>query len=216
MAKNQVFSSLAGISVTPTDPSAITSGIACRFGAAVGVALNDEESDGTAVVDFTPKVWDLSVKGENDGGNNAVVAGDSLYYTDADAFLSGKDSGFFAGIAMEGVDSGATTTIRVMINPSVGPGEAQVIPDSIGGVELKTGWLNVSSLAGGSAGSHTVTGMVAGDEIVYVGHISTAAAIATWADITGEFTAEAGGMENGGGTDTANDQLFVIWIDKSV
>jgi len=75
--------------------------------------------------------------------------------------------------------------------------------------------LNVTLVAGGAAGNHTVTGIVAADEIVFVGHISTAASIATLADLTAEFTAGAGVINNTSGTDTTNDQLLVIWVDKS-
>ncbi len=215
MATNEVHVDLGGISVTPSDPAAVTSGAVVRFGSAIGVALNDEAADGTAVCDFRPKVWSLSVLGDNDEGGSAVVAGDSLYYTDTEAFLSKKNSGFFAGIARGAVNSGATATIQVLLNPSVGPGEASILADSVGGVELKTGVFKTDLVSGGSAGSHTLAAMAVGDEIIFVGHISTEAAIATMADITGEFTPEAGGLENGGGTDTTNDQLFVIWIDKS-
>jgi hypothetical protein len=80
----------------------------------------------------------------------------------------------------------------------------------------KTGvpdFLNVTLVAGGAAGDHTVTGIVAGDRIVFVGHLSTAASIATLADLTVEFTAGAGVINNAAGTDTTSDQLLVIWED---
>ena len=68
---------------------------------------------------------------------------------------------------------------------------------------------------GGTAGSHTVTGMAVGDELISVDHISTAASVATIADLTSEFTVAAGAVDNTGGTDTTNDQLYIIWIDKT-
>jgi hypothetical protein len=57
--------------------------------------------------------------------------------------------------------------------------------------------------------------MAVGDEIVFVAHISTAASVATIADLTSEFTAAAGKMTNVGGTDTTNDQLMVTWINRT-
>lgn len=78
---------------------------------------------------------------------------------------------------------------------------------------LPANFLNVTLVNGGSAGAHTVTGIAAGDEIVFVGHLSTAAAIATLADLTAEFTAATDAIDNTSGTDTTNDQLMVIWID---
>lgn len=76
------------------------------------------------------------------------------------------------------------------------------------------GALKVALIAGGAAGNHTLAAIAATDEIVFVGHLSTAAAIATLADLTAEFTAGAGVINNTGGTDTTSDQLFVIWINK--
>jgi predicted nucleotide-binding protein len=65
---------------------------------------------------------------------------------------------------------------------------------------------------GGAAGNHTVTGMTSTSRIVFVGHLSTAAAIATLADLTSEFTAGTDLINNTGGTDTTSDQLMVIYV----
>lgn len=82
--------------------------------------------------------------------------------------------------------------------------------------ELPAAFLKVTLVAGGAAGNHTVTGIATGDEIAFVGHLSTAAAIATLADITSEFTVTAADtINNAAGTDTTSDQLMVIWIDKT-
>lgn len=79
-----------------------------------------------------------------------------------------------------------------------------------------TGFLHVDLVAGAVAGNHTVTGIAVGDEIVFVGHFSTLAAIATLADLTSEFTVDsADTIDNTAGTDTSSDQLQVIWIDKT-
>ncbi len=76
--------------------------------------------------------------------------------------------------------------------------------------------LKVDLVAGGAAGNHTVTGIATTDELLYVGHWSTAAAIATHADLTAEFSIDsADTIDNTGGTATTSDQLMVVWYDKS-
>ena len=80
--------------------------------------------------------------------------------------------------------------------------------------KLAGGFLKVTLVTGGSAGNHTVTGITTSDEISWVGHLSTAAAIATLADLTSEFSITATNtINNTGGTDTTSDQLMVIWLD---
>lgn len=72
--------------------------------------------------------------------------------------------------------------------------------------------MNSAIIAGGAAGAHTVTGILTGDRLVKVYHISTAAAIATMADLTSEFTISAANtINNATGTDTTNDQLLVFY-----
>ncbi|NJD65938.1 MAG: hypothetical protein FIB00_11970 [Chloroflexi bacterium] len=80
----------------------------------MGAAEMDERADGGTEVDFGG-AYDLSVKGVNDGGNSAVVPGDSIYYVDADTPKLSKKvtGGTFYGFAMEAVDAGATATITV-------------------------------------------------------------------------------------------------------
>jgi len=87
------------------------------------------------------------------------------------------------------------------------------VDGSIDKEHLAGGFMNVTLVAGGAAGNHTVTGITASDEVVFVGHLSTAAAIATLADLTSEFTPGVDLINNDGGTDTTNDQLMVIWLD---
>jgi hypothetical protein len=66
----------------------------------------------------TEGVFDLSVEGVNDSGNIAVTIGDMLFYTAADTpAINKKSSGKPFGVALEAVDSGATSTINVLINP---------------------------------------------------------------------------------------------------
>lgn len=119
MAKNLVFD-VGPLSVVCSHPAAPNSGDPVRYGVFTGVALTDERTDGTTSVDFRERVWDLSVKGINDGGNSAVVVGDALFYVDADTPpLSKKVSGYLFGFALEAVNSAATATINVL---KVSPG----------------------------------------------------------------------------------------------
>lgn len=92
---------------------------------------------------------------------------------------------------------------------------SSITDSAVTGVGLATGVVKITLVNGGSAGDHTVAGMAVGDEIVFVAHISTAASVATIADLTSEFTAAAGKMTNVGGTDTTNDQLMVTWINRT-
>jgi hypothetical protein len=91
-----------------------------------------------------------------------------------------------------------------------------VISVKDGGVtrdKLAGGFSKVSLLDGGAAGDHAIAGMAVGDELVFVGHISTKASVATIADLTSEFTVASGKVTNAQGTDTTNDQLLVFWND---
>lgn len=210
MASNRKFEDGRKLSVTCSHPTTPTSGNPCRVGIWVGTALADELSGGTTSVDFGG-VYTHSVKGEDDSGNVAVAAGDQLYYVDADigsgtGTLSKKDSGYPAGIALAAVSSGATTTIDVAMGVHRGAGQAT----------LPQGFLKIALVAGGTAGNHTVTGIATGDELVSVLHASTAASIATVADLTSEFSISAANtINNTGGTDTTNDQLWVFYIDRT-
>jgi len=109
-----------------------------------GVALTDEAEGGNATgyttVDFTMKVWDLSVEGTDEDGNSAVAVGDALFYADADGATLSKDpTGYFFGFAMEAVNSAATATINVLHVP-------QSSLEGLQGVELA----DMADLAQGS------------------------------------------------------------------
>ncbi len=131
MATNRIQPNSRGLSVTLDHPASVSSGQPCRHGIQTGVALIDEQTDGTTVVDFIDGVvYDLSTKGIDDDGNAAITDGDALYYVDADisagaGFLSAKKSGYFFGIALESVGSGSTDTIRVRVTSSGPIGQAQ-------------------------------------------------------------------------------------------
>jgi hypothetical protein len=93
--------------------------------------------------------------------------------------------------------------------------DANGLASGVAKTSLPTGFSKVTLVNGGAAGNHTVTGITAADEIVFVAHISTAASVATIADLTSEFTAGAGVINNAAGTDTTNDQLMVFWVDHT-
>lgn len=215
MATNNIYSPGERLSVVCTHPTTPTSGCPVRLGILTGVALADEGESITSetTVDFGPGVWDLSVKGVGDAGNVAVVAGDNLYYIDADindgtGFLSKKTGGRFFGVALEGVDSGATTTIRVKHVPSGAPSAAS----------LAAGFLKTAVVAGAAAGNVTVTGISAADEllaVIVLDRDATAANI-TLAQLTSEFTITAADtINNTGGTSTSGNALLVIWANRA-
>jgi predicted RecA/RadA family phage recombinase len=107
------------LGVACSDPASPTSGSPVRFGELTGIALTDEGEGGNTATEttvfFGDCVADVSVKGVDGSGNSAVAAGDSIYYVDADTpKLSKKTAGYFFGVALEAVTSGATATIEVM------------------------------------------------------------------------------------------------------
>lgn len=109
---------MRGVPVACSDPATPASGDPVRFGELTGVALTAEGGGGNAATETTVLFADFegrfSVKGVDAGGNSAVAIGDSIYYVDADTpKLSKKVAGFFFGVALEAVTSGATATIKV-------------------------------------------------------------------------------------------------------
>lgn len=127
MATNRRYATGQHISVVCSHPATPASGQPVRVGPLVGVAETNERSDGNTTVDFGPAVYSLSVKGVADSGNSAVAVGDQLYYVDADVgtgtgFLSKKDTGRYAGVALEAVGSGSTAAANVLIGSGFGIG----------------------------------------------------------------------------------------------
>lgn len=118
-------------------------------------------------------------------------------------------------IITRGIKDGTVTAEKL----ADGAVEAAAIGDGeVTGAKLATGILKVSLLDGqdGDPATYTLTGAASGDEVVFVGHISTKAAIATLADVTSDFTITgAAELTDGGATDYSNDQLQVIWIDHT-
>jgi len=139
--------------------------------------------------------------------------------------LVGKGARFQYGTALTpgNVLYAGTTKGRLDSVPQLGDpvGVAQVITATdirvirdVGGALQRN--LKIGLVAGGAAGDHTLTGIALGDEIIFVGHFTTAAAIATLADLTSEFSVTAADtISNAGGTDTTNDQLMVLYYENS-
>ena len=75
--------------------------------------------------------------------------------------------------------------------------------------------LQISLVDGTTADTNiAISGIATEDEIVFVGHFSTKASIATLVDDTANCSiTSAGNIQSG--TDTSNDLLQVFWIDKS-
>jgi len=82
-----------------------------------GVALTDTDDDGNIRM-ATGGVFDLSVTGADNSGNAEISAGSKIY-DDSGTLNADETDGTAFGIALEGVSSGSTATIPVMIvNPA--------------------------------------------------------------------------------------------------
>ena len=111
MATNQVFEHGDAFPVVPTAPTNATSGDPILVDQLPGVALTDENAAGEVTGKFNG-VWDFPVEAEG----SAITPGEIVYYDVADAGLNNASSGNVRfGYALDGVDSGATATIRVKI-----------------------------------------------------------------------------------------------------
>ena len=69
------------------------------------------------------------------------------------------------------------------------------------------------TLAAGTAAATdvVVAGMNAQDELISVLSFTTAAAIASVLDRTGEYNCQAGGLNKAAGTNEAANQLLILW-----
>lgn len=150
MATNIVQQPAESISVPCTHPATPQSGDPVRYGVLTGIALTDEGAGGNiaanTTVYFGPAVVSVSVKGVDDSGNSAVVAGDIITYTDADTPpLSKKSSGYFFGFAIGTVGSGLTATIQVL-KPAT-PGAGTLASGGVGATQLATGAVTAVKLS---------------------------------------------------------------------
>lgn len=87
-------------------------------------------------------------------------------------------------------------------------------------VKRRDSFIRQAYIAGGSAGAHACTGILAGDKLISVLHYTPATSLA---DLTSEFigsTSKTGNgaiiavdgyIDNTGGTDTTSDGLIVTW-----
>jgi len=136
--------------VVCSDPATPASGDPVRFGTMTGVALSAEGEGGVSastetMVKFDGGVYKLSVKGIDDSAGSAVSVGDSIFYVDADTpKLSKKSSGYFFGIAMATITSGATATIEVRHISS--PGSGTLGSGTVGTTNLAAGAVTAAKL----------------------------------------------------------------------
>jgi hypothetical protein len=138
MATNIIQEPGYNLSVVVDHPATPASGDPVRFGVMTGVALTNEGEDGNATgytsVYFGPCVVDAYVKGDN-GSGSAVAVGDTIFFTDATTYHLDKTvTGYFFGFALETVESGATTKIRVYHPAS--PGAGTLSAGSVGTTQL--------------------------------------------------------------------------------
>jgi hypothetical protein len=74
--------------------------------------------------------------------------------------------------------------------------------------------IKLALIDGGSAGSHTVSGIRTGDELISVLEQNGTSGLLT--DLTTEFAiASSDTITNSGGTDTSGDKLLVLYLDKT-
>lgn len=116
MAVNCVIEPTKTRSVICSAPASPVSGDPVVYGQIPGVALITEDVAGLTTIALDG-VFTLSVKGENASGNNAVAAGDILYYEAGQTPPLNKDAtnGIRFGYARAAVTSGSTTSIEVEV-----------------------------------------------------------------------------------------------------
>jgi len=103
------------IQATNGTGTAIVSGQPMAIGAGcTGFCLEDIANGGTGSVQLKG-IFDYPVKGHDGSSNAAVSVGDKVYYTAGEAFFDKDSSAVPAGIALEAVSSGSTTTVEVLL-----------------------------------------------------------------------------------------------------
>lgn len=116
MATNMINARGENLLVTATEPATPSSGDPVLLGQLPAVALVDEDSDGNTSVQ-TVGVFDLEAEAVDNVGNNAIAAGDILYYDSAASIKINKDStnGVRYGYALEAIGAGSSDTIKVKL-----------------------------------------------------------------------------------------------------
>lgn len=223
MAGNRVKALGRQFYTFPTNGAA-AAGDPGRVGDLMGVALIAQDTNSGCTMDFEG-VYALTVAGVNDAGNSAVVVGDAIFYVDADTPKLSKKAtaGRFYGTAVgpangmlvgsanpaslvAGGNTSTTIAVRLAGTPANEGGQNGI------GINSGTGSEVILTAAGtASSANVTVANMTAADEIVYVGSMTTAASIATWADRTAEYAAGAGVMVKAAGTNETNNLLLIVW-----
>lgn len=202
---------------------AITAGQYVRFNTSTGKITKGNASTVAEARDggvaLNSAAAGLVVEAVRFGYVDLGAAIDGLAY-DADVYLSDTDGTLadsigtvtkVVGTVVPGW--GETTPDKLLrVDMAASP---EVPDDSITKAKLAPGTgMKTKLINGGSAGNHTVTGIASGDEIIFVAHISTAASVATIADLTSEFSITgANTINNAAGTDTTSDQLWVFYND---
>ena len=207
--------------VVCSTPAAPNVGDMVLVGDLVGFALQDEDANGYTVVDFGPK----TLKGSVSAVGANITTGTAIYasVSNGAVVLTNTATGKFVGYALGAVTSGETGTIEFLKEPSITASTAlgtgtissdEIADAAVTKTKLAGGFLKCNMISGGAAGDFTVTGIATTDQIVSVWHVSTAAAVATIADITAEFDITAANtINNTDGTATTDDQLIVFWLD---
>ncbi len=93
---------------------------------------------------------------------------------------------------------------------------------SSSGAKLGASKVHVSTISGGAAGNHTLTGSALGDEVCGVTYWAKPTYnLSSMSDLTTEFQGTGKGIiasnviANGGGTNTAGGFLQIFWIDRT-
>jgi hypothetical protein len=85
-----------------------------------------------------------------------------------------------------------------------------------GGISVRSGLIKRTLAAGTAAAANvTVSGMVAGDELISVIAYTTASSIASMADRTSEYAVATGHLYKAAGTNSTGNQLDIIWLDRT-
>lgn len=102
--------------VVEIEKADVSSGDHVVLGNLNGVALTDADDDDKVQL-ATKGVFDLEVAGEDGDGDKEISAGDKVYDDSGDLNVDSANGTLF-GIALDGVASGESSTIPVMIvNP---------------------------------------------------------------------------------------------------
>lgn len=102
---------------TVVDTTVVTGDPVLGWGTVPGLAQqNADTTTGVCVIQRNCTA-ELSVKGEDDGGDTALAAG-TLLYLSADSAVLNFDAvaGTLYGVLLEAVASGVTATVEVLVN----------------------------------------------------------------------------------------------------